>query len=183
MISCPACKLNYEAEPEVCTRCNYPFGGTGNEKSVFIGKLVIEKSLIEETAEKIKNARIILLLIGVLNIVLTFVTETNYMLSGLMFIGFGLLTYKKPFVAVLIPYVLLVLQYLIMGILYPHTILQGLLWKMIILTGLTLALVSIIRARKLRKKSEFLKTLGKNEERFVNISEPERSVTRTTTQQ
>lgn len=37
-IICPVCKANYENQPQICTKCGFPFKGTEKEKSLFIGQ-------------------------------------------------------------------------------------------------------------------------------------------------
>jgi hypothetical protein len=167
LIVCPTCKTDYESQPENCKKCGFPFSASDKEKSVFIGQQILKKGNVSDTKDRIKRARIILWVIGAINIVSPFLFYNNNSLQGLyiimgvflglVFIGFGFLTYKKPFVSILIPLILLVIFYVAAGIVEPITIIQGLIWKVLFLSGLIYGLVSIIKAEKIRKESLFLK--------------------------
>ena len=168
VIICPNCKSNYEIEPPTCSTCGFPFNGTDNEKSLFIGQQILKKGKISDLTDQIKIARIILWFIGGLNILLSFlIFNFNPMREiyifgglfflGLVFIGFGFLTYKKPFISILIPLIMLLLFYTMGAIAEPNTLFQGILWKFFFLLGLIYSLVSIIQAEKIRKESDYLK--------------------------
>ncbi|MCD4724127.1 MAG: zinc-ribbon domain-containing protein [Bacteroidales bacterium] len=167
MIICPTCKTNYEIQPETCTKCGFPFTGTEKEKSIFIGQQILKKGNVSDTKDRIKRARIILWIIGGLNILSPFLIYNNnplqgiYIITGiiigLIFIGFGFFTYKKPLISILIPLILLLLFYIIGAIAEPISLIQGIIWKVIFVSGLIYGLISIIKAEKIRKESEFLK--------------------------
>ena len=135
--------------------------GTEKEKSVFIGQQIFNKGVVTETKDRIKTARIILWIIGGVSILIAFfdpLLGRSMIITGLIFVGFGFLTYKKPLISVLIPLILLLLEYtfqvIIGGLSFLFT---GIILKTLILTGLICAVVSIIKAEKTRKKSEYLK--------------------------
>ena len=164
---CPTCKTEYDSQPDICGKCGFPFSGTDKEKSIFIGQQITKKGKITGTKDKIKRARSILWVIGALNIVLPFLIYQNdidydlYVITGFIigfiFIGFGFLTLKKPFISILIPLIILILSYVFAVIENPISIFQGLILKVIFLTGLIYGLAGIIQSEKLRKESEFMK--------------------------
>lgn len=163
---CPTCKTVYEIQPERCPKCGFPFSGTEKEKSIFIGQQILKKGKVTDTRDRIKRARIILWVIGGINILFPMIFPDNYptdlviifnIIIGFVFIGFGFLTYNKPLISILIPLIILVLFYISNAIIDPSTIVKGLLWKVLILTGLIYGLVSIIEADKIKKESRFLK--------------------------
>jgi len=166
MTNCPTCKTDYEVYPDNCIKCGYPFSGSDKEKATFVGQQILKKGSISDTKDRIKRARTILWIIGAINVLSAFVLYNNsplqivYMITGsiigLIFIGFGFLTYKKPFISILIPFILLLLFYTINAIINPFTLFQGLIWKVVFISGLTYGLVSIIQAEKIRKESAFL---------------------------
>ena len=166
LMTCPVCKTDYPDSPELCGKCGFPFAGTDKEKSSFIGQQILKKGKITDTQDSIKRARIILWVVGTLNILSCFFFNARdplylyYVVAGaaigVIFIGFGFLAYKKPFLSILIPLVLLLAVYLLQIVDDPGTILEGIVWKVIFLSGLSYGLINIIRANKIRKESEFL---------------------------
>jgi hypothetical protein len=164
---CPACKSSYEIQPDFCTKCGFPFSGSEKEKSVFIGQQIFKKGKVADTKNKIKRARIILWVIGALNAIGPFVLYVNDpmyatyttagVIIGIVFTGFGFLTYRKPFISILIPLIILIISYLVEAINEPISLIQGIIWKVIFLGGLIYGLTSIIEAEKIRKENEFLK--------------------------
>jgi hypothetical protein len=76
---------------------------------------------------------------------------------GLIFIGFGFLAYKKPFISILIPLFLLILLHMLAAIVDPGTIFKGIVLKIVFISGLVFGLISIIESEKIRKESEFMK--------------------------
>jgi hypothetical protein len=165
MTTCPTCNTYYDVQPQCCATCGFPFLGTEKEKSVFIGQQIVKKGHIADTKKRIKVARIILWIIGGVNTIMAlfFILQNNLyrgievLLVGLLFIWFGFYTCKKPLISILIPFVLLLLSYTANAIVAPALLLDGLLWKVLSLLGLLIALVSVIKAEKLKKESEFLK--------------------------
>ena len=164
MTTCRTCKTNYEILPQICLKCGFPFAGTEKEKITFSVQQTMKKGHIAESKKHIKTARIILWVIGGLYFVSTLFHSSlergamiDAVITGLIFIGFGFYTYKDPFISILIPLILLLTIYTTQAIIDPSTIFQGLLWKIIYLSLLTYALVSVIKTKKLMKESEFLK--------------------------
>ncbi len=167
-VVCPTCKTNYESKPLICAKCGFPFLGTEKEKAIFIGKQISKKSQISDTQSKIKRARVILWVIGGLMFVSGFFIKTGgstltdsievviRLVIGLIFIAFGFLTYKKPLISILIPLILLLLNYTIAAIINPYTLMQGFVLKIIFLGSLGYALLGIFQAEKIKKESDFL---------------------------
>lgn len=163
-IVCPTCKTNYETEPETCPKCGFPFSGTEKEKSLFIGQQILKKGKVKDTKDVIKRARIILWVIGGLNLLISPIYYGGEpvlviigLITGVLFIGFGLLASVKPFISILIPLILLILAYTTSAIINPDQFYRGILWKFVFVGVLVYALVSILEAEKLKKESSFMK--------------------------
>ncbi|SDL06095.1 hypothetical protein SAMN05421823_104269 [Catalinimonas alkaloidigena] len=161
---CPTCQTAYDLPPDACQHCGFPFAGTEKEKSVFIGQQILKKGTISDTREHIQRARTILWIIGAITMVLAFVqdapdgiSQTFHLVLGAVFVGFGFLTYKKPFLSILIPLLLLAGYYIALALVEPAVLMQGVTRRIVFLGGLVYALVSIVRAEKARKESQFLK--------------------------
>lgn len=163
---CPVCKTAFNEQPVNCSNCGFPFSGTEKEKSLFIGQQILKKRTVSDTKDKIKRARIILWIIGGMNLLAPFVAYANSpaqnvfivagIILGLIFIGFGFLAYKKPFISILIPLILLVLLHLAAAIADPSTLIKGIVLKVLFIGGLVYGLAGIIESEKIRKESEFM---------------------------
>ena len=165
-VTCPVCKTTFNEQPVKCNSCGFPFSATEKEKSLFIGQQILKKRTVSDTKDKIKRARIILWSIGGMNLLASLFALTNAqaqnvfvvagVILGLVFIGFGFLAYKKPFISILIPLILLVLLHLAAAIADPSTLLRGIILKVVFIGVLIYGLVGIVEAEKIRKESEFM---------------------------
>lgn len=165
MVQCKNCKTEAEHGTPICTICNYPIQGTKEEQASYIANQVVQKSDVKESIEKLKTSRIILFIIGGFYILipLTPIMKTNSsidltfnILLGLVFIGFGLLTYKKPIIAIGVPLGLIVFYYLILLFIDPIYVWNGILWKIIILVGLGYGFFSVRKSNKILKENKYL---------------------------
>lgn len=170
-IKCPGCKSHNEVNVQYCSNCGYPFNASDAEQSKFIGQLILKKSTITDAKTKIKRARIALWIIGAYFILSTLYIYTaisydllpiTYFLPGIffgiLFVGFGFLTYRSPAVSIIIPLVLLAAYWIFSAVLDTNSLLDGLLFKIAILIVLGYALLSVFQAQMLKNESHFLKT-------------------------
>lgn len=166
---CPGCKTENDKEINNCAQCSYPFNATKAEQSKFIGQLILKKSTISEAKTKIKRARIALWVIGayfIFNTLFSFMFISFDLLPivyylpliffGIIFIGFGFLTYRLPALSIIIPLVLLASYWILNAVLDTNSILSGLFFKVAIVMILGYALISVFQAQKLKKESSFL---------------------------
>ena len=165
MTECKICKTEINEDLAVCNVCKYPLKGTDKEQAIFVAKQVMQKSDVKESIERLKKSRIILFILGAFYIIVPFtplmstpssVTLIFSIVLGLMFVGFGFLTFKKPKIALLIPLSLTVLYYLILLIINPLYLWTGILWKMIVLMGLGYGYFSVLKSDKILKENEYL---------------------------
>jgi hypothetical protein len=164
--NCPTCKTEYELQPEKCGNCGYPFSGTDNEKSHFIAHQILKKGHISDARDSVKNARTILFVIAGFNIVFPFfyfwdVPNNTLSISisviiGLIFLSFGFLVKKMPFESILIPLILLLFFYIINALIDPMTLFQGIIWKALIVGGLSYSLIRVRKSEKIKKQSKHL---------------------------
>ncbi|MGB0522663.1 MAG: hypothetical protein ACPGJS_06870 [Flammeovirgaceae bacterium] len=172
MVTCNNCKREARDEEQICEVCNYPIQGTDKEKAVFIAKQVTQKSDVQEAIQRVKTSRIILFVIGAFYLVMPFISaanrSSNFVLGiniflGLLFLGFGFLSLKKPKIALLIPLILIVMYYLLLLFIDPYYLWTGVLWKVIILVGIGYGYFSVSKADKILKNNPYLaSTFGFN---------------------
>jgi hypothetical protein len=164
-MECKNCKTQRAESEEICDLCNYPIKGTEKEQASFIAKQVIQKSDVLESIERLKKSRIILFLVGAFNIIAPFTpllknpTSFEYIFSislGLILIGFGFLTFKKPKIALIIPLSLFILYYVILFLINPIYLFSGMLWKMIIIMGLGYGYLSVRKSDKILSENKYL---------------------------
>lgn len=163
---CPTCKAEYQQQPNVCHYCGYPFAGTEQEKSHFVAHQILKKGTISDTKDSIRNARTILFVIAGFNIVFPFFRFANTqfggimiafsMLIGLVFLFFGFMAKRKPFISILIPFILLVVFYLLDLWLSPATFGRGIFWKVLFVGGLIYSLICIKKSDRIKTESSFL---------------------------
>lgn len=167
LIQCPLCKAEYETQPDKCKKCAYPFSGTDKEKSHFVAHQIIKKGKISNTKDSIKMTRRLLFFIAANYIVIipliyfkhldtTFIGINVFI--GLIFLFFGIATKIRPFLSILIPLIILILFYTLTAIISLGNLWNGIAWKIVFLVSMIYSLISIIRAKKIKKESEFLES-------------------------
>jgi hypothetical protein len=165
MKECKICKTAINEEQAICNVCKYPLKGTEQEQASYVAKQVMQKSDVEESIERLKKSRNILFAVGAFYIIAPFtplmVTPSTFALIfsivlGIIFVGFGLLTFKKPLLALMIPLSLTVLYYLILLLINPLYLWTGILWKMIVLLGLGYGYFSVRKSNKILKENPYL---------------------------
>jgi hypothetical protein len=161
-MTCPNCNSTFDTHVDHCSKCGYPFSGTEKEKSLFIAQQIIKVGHIDDAKESLKTAKTTLFSIGVVNIILTFFSTTSpivlafSIIIGSVFIVFGFIVEKKPFLFLVIPFTLLMVFYIGDALIDPMTLVKGLLWKVMYFTALVYAIVRVKRAEKIKKESQYL---------------------------
>lgn len=168
MLQCHNCKTETMETVSICTVCNYPLQGTEKEQASFIARQVIQKSDVSESMARLKNSRILLFAIGAFYLIVPFTpllstnsstTLITSLVLGVLFVSFAFLTYKKPLMAIGIPLGLTLLYYLILFLINPLYLWSGILWKIIVLTGLGYGFISVRKSNKILKENSYLATL------------------------
>lgn len=165
MEQCKYCRAEVSSELTFCNVCNYPINGTEKEQSSFIAKQITQKQDVQQAFERIKRSRIVLFVIGAFYIVVPFTplmminTVFEFFITfglGIIFVGFGLLTYKMPLMATGIPLALIVVYYLILLMINPMYLVSGILWKIAIIIGLGVGFFGVKKANKILKENKYL---------------------------
>ena len=63
---CQYCKSEYSGQVDKCPKCGYPITGTKEEQGVFVGRCIMMKGDIDESATSIKRARVVLIILACL---------------------------------------------------------------------------------------------------------------------
>ena len=167
-MECNYCGAN-TPESAYCQTCNYPLHGTDQEKGRFVAKQVMDESNVKDAINKMKYPRYILFIIGGFNVLASVIQYQSLDLAsiiisiviGLMFIGFALLTVKSPKIAILIPLILILIYYTLLAVFMPNYFMFGIIWKVIIVIGLSFSIYTVFDAEKILRNNPYVaKKLG-----------------------
>ena len=165
---CPVCQTENDESNEHCINCNYPFSASQKERSKYIGQMIVKKSSINEANTKIKRARIVLWIIGgffilgaVLQLFQPFTLPLLYyapnVVLGLVFIGFGFLTFRLPIIATIIPLILITAYWVFLMSQDMTLFFKGILYKIATFVILVYAAYAAVEADRIRKENNFLR--------------------------
>ena len=165
MNTCNVCKSGYSEGTSHCAICRFPIDGSEKDQVKFRAKLVMQKSDVVYSFKSLTKARIVLFLLGTFFLVMSFIIfnrlggKIDIFLNigiGIVFIGFGFLSFKKPKLSLLIPLCIIVLYYILIALIDLTLLWQGLLYKVIILSGLGYGFFSVWKADKILKENPYL---------------------------
>lgn len=163
--TCKNCKTEIIDSSLYCNVCEFPIGAGEKEQAKFIADQILKKGDVEESIEKLKKARIILIVVGVYNIIVPFlpifknITTEQIVASviiGIVSIVFGLLTFKTPKIALLIPLIVICSYYLLLIAFDFYSFYRGIIWKVFIVSGLIYAYLGVRKSDRILKENEFL---------------------------
>lgn len=168
MNTCKNCQSETTINEVNCMICNYPIKGTAQEQASFISTQILQKSDVEESLARLKKARTILWILGAFYIIVPFtpffISSNGFdiglnVIIGVLFAGFGFLTFKQPTTALLIPLILTTIYYVMLLALDPAMFVQGLVWKVIVVAGLGYGYISVKKSNKILKENPYLASL------------------------
>lgn len=163
--TCKNCGTSVSENDKKCDVCRYPLAGTSEEKAKFIARQVMEKSHVQESLNKLRKARNILYGVAAVYLFATifyyfsdlgsFVVSLSAILC-IAFVGFALLTFKRPKIALLIPLILASTYYLVLFMVDPLLLWRGILWKMIVLLGVGYGYAAVLKSDKILRANPYL---------------------------
>ena len=162
-VLCEYCQEKINFKYDICPHCDFPFQGTQEEKSRFIGQQVLLKGIISESKERIKQAQYILFGIGGMYIIYTLIMFMSrldgsnadamvYVFLAVVYILLGTFIRKAPTLVIAIGLGIQLFLYTVLALINPTTILQGIFIKVVILLGLGVALYRSIESEQIKKK-------------------------------
>jgi len=154
---CSECSTEIITASKFCANCGFPENGDEKEKAVFHAKKVMKKNEIMDDHKKINSARNTLYWMAgiffVFGLFYFFTTEdvgvliVNTILSAI-YLVLAFWSQKKPFAAILSALFLYVTVIVLNAIEEPLTLVQGILFKIIIFSFLIKGLYSAPRSKK-----------------------------------
>ncbi len=132
-----------KSDSKFCVNCGFPHNGTEKEKALFHANRVLKKNAKSEAAKKVQSAKKTLFwMAGIFFVVGLFyffrsqdpaILITNALLA-LIFLGLAFWAQTKPFAALLSALLLYIMIIVLNAVLEPMTIIQGILFKVIVIT-------------------------------------------------
>lgn len=166
MIECKVCKSALKEDIHSCPLCDYPIQGSSKQQAVFVSELVIKEGHVKDAVDRLRVARIILFFLAFFHLATPLITTfgfdsfgiITYLILGLLFAIFGVLTFKKPVIALLIPLCIILLYYALLLSIDPMYLIHGWLWKVFIIIGLGYGYASTKKSNKILKENMYLAT-------------------------
>ena len=159
---CPACKNSCPFEAMFCEKCEFPFKGTEKEKSIHIGRFIGDKGIIIDAEDALIRSRNLLYIAAGLY-TLGVIINMSLLLNNLFVLAFNILIIitfvvsalflkKSPLTFLILPLALLLSIYTINFIIDPNTLVQGILFKILIIGSLIYSIYNFVASEKFKKK-------------------------------
>lgn len=162
---CPACKNENENSNEFCIKCEFPFNATDKEKSIHIGRFIGKKGIIVDADDALTKSQNLLYLAAgffLLGIIINFSVLLNNWFALLfnvvvvaVIVVSGALLKKSPLLFLIIPLFVLLSIYISNYLYDPNTLMQGIVFKCLILGSLIYSIYNYLASEKFKKKYNF----------------------------
>lgn len=166
-MDCPVCKSAQIDNNTTCLHCNYPFSGSESQKASFIAKSVNFKYDIEKAQKRIVLARRILAALSLIYFVRIGFTVSQLPESDATGVAIILGVIPVTFLisAIFMKSFPLFMAWLSLGVylafmiaeivIDPITLVQGMLWKVLIIGSLSAVLVVVHNIRRIARQSNY----------------------------
>jgi hypothetical protein len=159
--TCPACKNEIETA-EFCPLCEFPFNGSEIEKAKHIGRFINKKGVIVDSKDSLKTSRNFVLAAAGFY-ALSFILNIDIFLNNMiyLFVELGviitlvtcaMLIKKQPLVFLGIPLALLLFIYTIQYLADERTLMQGIIFKILIIGSLIYSIYLNKSSNNFKKK-------------------------------
>ncbi|WP_339889154.1 hypothetical protein [uncultured Flavobacterium sp.] len=155
--SCPSCKKESPSSYDSCSYCKFPFSGTEDEKSKHIGIFISQRRLLDKSAEEISKSKKLLYIITAFNVLGLFLNNFDTLgllitiVSTAVILLCAIFLEKNPKLLTIIPLGMILFIYLINFLVEPDTLLKGIMFKILIIGGLSYNLYTLYEADKFKK--------------------------------
>ncbi|PKP05398.1 MAG: hypothetical protein CVU11_00395 [Bacteroidetes bacterium HGW-Bacteroidetes-6] len=145
--TCYHCKSKgLKDEDYFCPNCRFPQRGDQIEMKKYLIAVKRKKRLYLEHKKAIKKARNILFILGTINLVFGLILGMSKMpnsniilvaclICAAIYFGLGFWSQRKPFAAILSGFFIYIVLNVVAAVQDPNTIYQGIIWKVIIISG------------------------------------------------
>lgn len=158
---CPHCGAEVAKVAIICEDCKFPIAGTEKEKAIFIGRQTLNISKVVSAEEVVKRTQIILYVVAAFKVLTAVLIYSNfkiifetvfYLVIALVIAVFAYLLPKKPIVFILASLAVILGYYLLLFIVNPVMLYNGILWKFAIVGALLYALYTVVESQKIKKE-------------------------------
>ena len=159
--TCSYCKAVISQVEVHCENCGFPLAGTEKEKAIFIGQQTLRKSKVDSSKKMVGKTRIILYIVAgfqLLDAILFYTLYDNFVDAILHLIiaaflaTFSYLSPKKPILFISLSLGVMLSYYLLLFLVDPMFLYQGILWKFAIVMALLYTLYDAIESHNIKKK-------------------------------
>lgn len=161
-IKCPSCKTIFIENKETCSKCNFPFNGTEQEKSIHIGQFILKKGVVIDASDYLKKTQNILYSLAGLSVIglILFILPVNHYTIDIVFnvsiiivlIFCGFFIKKNPILLTVLPLFLVIGVSLLNYLANPIILLQDALLKILIIGSLIYSINLQLKASKFKEK-------------------------------
>mgnify|MGYP000209295204 CR=1 FL=1 len=159
---CPACKNELQDDLDFCDVCDFPFKGSEKEKGIHIGRFINKKGVVFDADESLNKSQYLIYIVVAL-FVLGMVINFQSLILNPFILGFNLaiclvlvasaiLIKKSPLLFTTIPLVILLLLYIGNYIIDPRSLVNGILFKLIIIGSLIYSIYMHVSSNRFKKK-------------------------------
>jgi len=150
-----------------CPNCRFPQGGSQIKMKRFLNNVQKKKQLLGGQKKAVKKARNILYILAGLNLLYGLIlgVMVNFdiavligsLIGAAIYFGLAVWSKNKPFAAILSGFFVYIVFNAIAAIGDPHTIYQGIIWKVIIISGFIYGYKGVKESEKLEKELKSIK--------------------------
>ncbi len=136
---CSQCKVSLSPEDVYCPNCGFPERADESEKGKYIYRIQLKKNVISDAKKKLKNVRILLWIVIVLNIISGLFLMFNNMIelaigsfiSAAIYIGCLIWVGKQPLIGIMAAFIFWILTQAAVIFTDPSMIFNGIILKVI----------------------------------------------------
>ncbi len=136
---CSQCKVALNPEDVYCPNCGFPERAEESEKGKYVYRIQLKKNVITDAKKKLKNVRILLWIVIVLNIISgIFLLFNNIvelaigaLISAAIYIGCLIWVGKQPLIGIMAAFIFWILMEAISLFSDPSLIFKGIILKVI----------------------------------------------------
>ncbi len=165
---CYFCESTGLVEDDIfCPNCRFPQRGSQIEMKKFLISIKKKKELLDNQKNAVKKARNLLFILAGLNLLVGLILGVivNFdiamiigsLIGAGIYFGLGMWSKYKPFAAILSGFFVYIVFNVLSAIADPNTIIQGIIWKVIIISGFIYGYKGVKDSEKLEKELKSMK--------------------------
>ncbi len=136
---CSQCKVELNPEDVYCPNCGFPERADESEKSRYIHRIQLKKNVITDAKKKLKNVKILLWVVIVLNFLYGIILLANdsidlaigSLISAAIYVGCLIWVGKQPLIGIMAAFIFWILIQAIVVFSEPTLIFNGIILKII----------------------------------------------------